>query len=210
VTTEVSVPNKLHGRLLASNRRLIRDVEYEFNGVRILFSEEKGANNVAIRGPKNDVEKAKVALKELVKHCEQTTEDVTISTEPEYITFLIAHDGAKMRKLREKFPSVRITFLTESEPCSRIMLIGKKEEVDAVKKIYLRRRPLLPADSLYDMVRFFDLNTLIRLVAENLALNRATQHALRLLRVPRVVRSLEVLHLLDTNFFYFDDKQKIK
>jgi hypothetical protein len=136
VTTEVSVPNKLHGRLLASNRRLIRDMEDEFGGVHILFPKEKGANNVTIRGPKTDVEKAEVALKELVKHCEQTTEEVTISTKPEYIKFLIGRDGAKVRKLREKFPSVRVAFPTESDPSPQIMLIGKKEEVDAVKKIY--------------------------------------------------------------------------
>jgi hypothetical protein len=52
VTTEVIIPNKLHGRLLASNRRLIRDVENEFGEVSILFPKEKGANSVTIRGRK--------------------------------------------------------------------------------------------------------------------------------------------------------------
>lgn len=141
IATEVSVPNRLHSRLLSGNRRLIRDIEDEFGGVHILFPKDKGSDKdkVTIRGPKDDVNKAEIALKELVKHCEQTTDEVIIETKPEYIKFLIGRDGAKVKKLREKYGSVRIVFPTEPSHGSQIVLAGKKEEVEAVKKIYLQQ-----------------------------------------------------------------------
>lgn len=75
----------------------------------------------------------------VVKHCEQTTDEVIIETKPEYIKFLIGRDGAKVKKLREKYGSVRIVFPTEPSHGSQIVLAGKKEEVEAVKKIYLQQ-----------------------------------------------------------------------
>jgi hypothetical protein len=109
--------------------------------------------------------------------------------------------------MREKFPSVRIAFLTESEPSTQMMLIGKQEEVEAVKKIYLGRHPLLLEDILFDMVRFFNFKTLIRLAPESRILNKAIKHALRLLR--RLIGPLTVLHLIEIKCL-FNLRKKIK
>lgn len=70
-------------------------------------------------------------MKEVATHCEATSEELLISTKPEYVKFLIGKDGINVRKLREKFPSVRIVFPTESdkEQTHNILLFGKKEEV---------------------------------------------------------------------------------
>ncbi|KAI1727538.1 KH domain-containing protein [Ditylenchus destructor] len=136
VTAELTIPNRIHTRLLSNGRRLIRDIEDEFGGVHILFPKEKGSDKVAIRGPKEDVAKAETALKEVAKHCEQTTEEVSIATKPEFVRFLIGRDGANVKKLREKYPTVRIVFPLETDQDHQILLIGKKDEVEAVKKIY--------------------------------------------------------------------------
>jgi hypothetical protein len=137
VTVEVPINAKIHPRLLANGRRLIRDIEDEHGGVHILFPKEKsGSDKVVIRGPKNDVAAAEKALKEVAKHCEETTEEASITTKPEYIRFLIGREGANIKKLREKYPNVRIMFPTEHDNDNKIWLLGKTDEVEAVKKIY--------------------------------------------------------------------------
>jgi hypothetical protein len=89
------------------------------------------------------------------------------------------------------------------------MLIGKNKEVDAFKNIYLRRRPLLLMDILFEVVRFLDIKTLIRLAPESRILNKAIKRALRLLRGPRLIGPLTVLHLIKIKCL-FNLRKKIK
>ena len=135
VTVEVTIPNKVHPRLLGHGRKLIRDIEDEFGGVHILFPKEKNSDKVIIRGPKDDVASAEKALKDVAKHVEETTEEASIPTKPEYIKFLIGREGANVKKIREAYPSVRIIF-PEAGGEQKIFLLGKKDEVEAVKKSY--------------------------------------------------------------------------
>lgn len=137
VTVEVPINIKIQPRLLANGRRLIRDIEDEHGGVHILFPKEKsGSEKVVIRGPKDDVNAAEKALKEVAKHCEETTEEAFVTTKPEYVRFLIGREGSAVKKLREKYPNVRIMFPTEQDNDNKIWLVGKKDEVEAVKKVY--------------------------------------------------------------------------
>jgi exosome complex RNA-binding protein Rrp4 len=135
VTSEVEIANKLHARLLGHNRRLIRDIEDEFGGVHILFPKEKASSKVTIRGPKDDVTRAEKALKDLAKNCEETTEEASVPIKSEYIRFLIGREGANVKKMRESYPSVRIMF-PEQNSDQKIVIVGKKDEVEAVRKIY--------------------------------------------------------------------------
>lgn len=61
----------------------------------ILFPKlsDKANDKVVIRGPKEDVAKAQETLKEVAKHCEQTTEEVVLETKPEFVKFLIGRGG---------------------------------------------------------------------------------------------------------------------
>lgn len=44
--------------------------------------------------------------------------------------FLIGRDGANVKKLWEKYPTVRIVFPKDTDVESNILLLGKKEEVN--------------------------------------------------------------------------------
>lgn len=60
---EVSIPSKLHNSLIGSKGRLVRSIMEECGGVHIHFpTEGSGIDKVTIRGPVEEVEKAKQQL----------------------------------------------------------------------------------------------------------------------------------------------------
>lgn len=66
--TEVSIPAKLHNSLIGSKGSLVRSVMEECGGVHIHFpAEGSGLDKVTIRGPADDVEKAKRQLLQLAE-----------------------------------------------------------------------------------------------------------------------------------------------
>lgn len=75
---EVSIPSKLHNSLIGSKGRFVRSIMEECGGVHIHFpSEGSGIDKVTIRGPAEDVEKAKQQLLALAeeKVCTQVYND---------------------------------------------------------------------------------------------------------------------------------------
>lgn len=72
----VEIPNKLHNSIIGAKGRLIRSIMEECGGVIIRFPQEGTSDKVTIRGPKDDVEKARKQLLELanekvqcIHHC---------------------------------------------------------------------------------------------------------------------------------------------
>lgn len=60
---EVSIPSKLHNSLIGSKGRFVRSIMEECGGVHIHFpTEGSGIDKVTIRGPIEEVEKAKQQL----------------------------------------------------------------------------------------------------------------------------------------------------
>lgn len=60
---EVSIPSKLHNSLIGSKGRFVRSIMEECGGVHIHFpTEGSGIDKVTIRGPLEEVEKAKQQL----------------------------------------------------------------------------------------------------------------------------------------------------
>lgn len=60
---EVSIPSKLHNSLIGSKGRFVRSIMEECGGVHIHFpTEGSGIDKVTIRGPVEEVEKAKQQL----------------------------------------------------------------------------------------------------------------------------------------------------
>ena len=63
---EVRIPSKHHQSLIGSKGRLIRAIMDECGGVHIHFPNEgSGSDRVTIRGPKDEVERAKKQLVDL-------------------------------------------------------------------------------------------------------------------------------------------------
>uniref|UniRef100_A0A915EMX8 K Homology domain-containing protein n=1 Tax=Ditylenchus dipsaci TaxID=166011 RepID=A0A915EMX8_9BILA len=106
----VKVAPGLHGHIIGRNGSLVNKLEDD-NDVKITRPNQTSPSEIRIEGKKEGVNKAVAAIQEIVKHLGQ-------------------------EKLREKYPSVQIVFPLESDQEHQILLIGKKDEVDAVKKIY--------------------------------------------------------------------------
>ena len=65
----VNLPHKLHNSIIGAKGRLIRSIMEECGGVIIRFPAEGSTNDkVIIRGPAEDVEKAKKQLLDLSDH----------------------------------------------------------------------------------------------------------------------------------------------
>uniref|UniRef100_A0A0N5A8M1 Vigilin n=1 Tax=Syphacia muris TaxID=451379 RepID=A0A0N5A8M1_9BILA len=136
VLKEVIIPQKIHSRLLGGGLRLIQDIQEDCGGVHIKFPPEKTiSDKVTIRGPKEDVERAEKLLLALAKDRELSSHEDTVTAKPEFHRFLIGKGGAKIKKIREGFPDVRILFPRETDTDKEtIHLVGKKDEVAEVKK----------------------------------------------------------------------------
>ena len=64
---EVNIPHKHHNAVIGAKGRLIRSIMDDCGGVSIKFPPEgSNSDTVLIRGPKDDVEKAKMQLLEIL------------------------------------------------------------------------------------------------------------------------------------------------
>jgi len=130
----VEIPNKLHNSIIGAKGRLIRSIMEECGGVIIRFPQEGTSDKVTIRGPKDDVEKAKKQLLELANEKKESSYTVEVHAKPEFHRFLIGKGGANVRALRED-TGARVIFPPQNEPEQEIITImGKKESVEAAKK----------------------------------------------------------------------------
>ncbi|XP_002734359.3 vigilin-like [Saccoglossus kowalevskii] len=103
-------------------------------GVMIHFPNEgSGSDKVTLRGPKDDVDKAKKQLMELANERAQSSFTAEVHAKPEYHKFLIGRGGTNIRKVRDR-TGARIVFPTsKDEDQELITIIGKKECVDDAK-----------------------------------------------------------------------------
>uniref|UniRef100_A0A3B3TUN7 Vigilin n=1 Tax=Poecilia latipinna TaxID=48699 RepID=A0A3B3TUN7_9TELE len=130
---DVSIPSKLHNLLIGSKGRLVRSIMEECGGVHIHFpTEGSGIDKVTIRGPVEEVEKAKQQLLALAeeKH-PSTTKPLTLY---EYHKFLIGKGGGNIRKVRDS-TGARIIFPTsEDKDQELITVVGTEEAVRTAQK----------------------------------------------------------------------------
>uniref|UniRef100_A0AC35TXN0 Vigilin n=1 Tax=Rhabditophanes sp. KR3021 TaxID=114890 RepID=A0AC35TXN0_9BILA len=136
ITVETVIPAKAKARFAFNGRRLLSDIEKECGNVFFSIPKEK-SDKITIRGPKEFVATAERLLNELLSNLNDQTEETTITAEQTYHKFLIGKAGGKVKKLREQYPTVRILFPEDAS--DDIYLVGKKEEVQAVKAILLKQ-----------------------------------------------------------------------
>ncbi|VDK56018.1 unnamed protein product [Gongylonema pulchrum] len=74
-------------------------------------------------------------LMALAKDRELSSFEDSVSAKPEFHRFIIGRGGARIKKIRELYPDVRVLFPRETDTeREKIHLVGKKEDVMKVKK----------------------------------------------------------------------------
>ncbi|XP_070764604.1 high density lipoprotein binding protein a isoform X1 [Enoplosus armatus] len=132
---EVSIPSKLHNSLIGSKGRFVRSIMEECGGVHIHFpTEGSGIDKVTIRGPIEEVEKAKQQLLALAEEKQTKSHTAELRAKPEYHKFLIGKGGGNIRKVRDS-TGARIIFPTaEDKDQELITVIGTEEAVREAQK----------------------------------------------------------------------------
>lgn len=136
ISEDVEIPARYHQSFIGAGGKLIQSIMEDCGGVQIKFPpSESGSNKVVIRGPKEEVEKAKKTLLEMSNERNLTGYTETIRSKPEHHRFLIGRNGSNIRKIRE-LTGARIVFPSDSEANSTkerdvITIVGRE---DAVKK----------------------------------------------------------------------------
>ncbi len=96
----IKIPHRLHNAVIGPKGKLVRSVMDECGGVRISFpSGESGSDDVKLHGPKEDVERARAMLLELMDEQEANNHTLELRCKPEYHRFLIGRGGANIRKV---------------------------------------------------------------------------------------------------------------
>ncbi|XP_012680775.1 high density lipoprotein binding protein a [Clupea harengus] len=132
---EVSIPSKLHNSLIGSKGRFVRSIMEECGGVHIHFpTEGSGIDAVTIRGPAEEVEKAKRQLLSLAEEKQIKSHTAELRAKPEYHKFLIGKGGANIRKVRDS-TGARIIFPTpDDQDQELITVVGTEEAVREAQK----------------------------------------------------------------------------
>ncbi|KAM7388711.1 hypothetical protein PAMP_024868 [Pampus punctatissimus] len=132
---EVSIPSKLHNSLIGSKGRLVRSIMEECGGVHIHFpTEGSGIDKVTIRGPVEEVEKAKQQLLALAEEKQTKSHTAELRAKPEYHKFLIGKGGGNIRKVRDS-TGARIIFPTPDDKDQELItVIGTEEAVREAQK----------------------------------------------------------------------------
>ncbi|KAJ8254798.1 hypothetical protein GJAV_G00197460 [Gymnothorax javanicus] len=134
---EVTIPAKLHNSLIGSRGCLVRSVKEECGGVHIRFpSGGSGSDRVTIRGPAEEVERARKQLLQLAEEKQIDHFTVELQAKPEYHKFLIGRGGANIRRVRER-TGARIIFPTPDDPEQELItIVGREEAVrDAQREL---------------------------------------------------------------------------
>ncbi|XP_045445479.1 vigilin [Melitaea cinxia] len=135
VTEEVTIAPKYYNSLIGAGGKLIHSIMEECGGVLIKFPPaDSESDKVLIKGPVEDVEKAKQQLLAHASERELTSHTAHVRAKPEHHKFLIGKNGANIKKIREQ-TGARIVFPTEKdEDKEAIFIIGREEQVEAARK----------------------------------------------------------------------------
>ncbi|KAL2733690.1 vigilin isoform X1 [Vespula squamosa] len=134
VVDEIMIPPKFYNFLIGTGGKLIHSIMEDCGGVTIKFpTAESRSDKVSIRGPKEDVEKAKQQLLELTNEKQLTSYSVEVRAKIQHHKFLIGKNGANIKRIRES-TGARIIFPTEEDQDKEVITImGKREAVEKAK-----------------------------------------------------------------------------
>jgi len=144
ISEELQIPAKYHQSFIGAGGKLIQSIMEDCGGVQIKFPpSDSGSDKVVIRGPKEEVEKAKKTLLEMSNEKNLSGYTETIRSKPEHHRFLIGRSGLNIKKIRES-TGARIIFPSDSEANNAkerdiITIVGREEAVKKARE-YLETR----------------------------------------------------------------------
>lgn len=135
VNEEITISPKYYNAMIGTGGKLISAIMEECGGVSIKFpSNESKSDKVSIRGPKEDVEKAKTQLLELANERQLMSYTAEVRTKQQHHKFLIGRNGASVKKIRDT-TGARVVFpQANDEDKEVITIIGKEENVLKAKE----------------------------------------------------------------------------
>lgn len=134
ITEEIQIPPKYYNSIIGAGGKLISSIMEECGGVSIKFpTPESKSDKVTIRGPKDDVERAKQQLLELSNEKQLSSFTAEVRANPKHHRFLIGKKGASIKKIRDS-TGARIVFPSNDDKDKEVItIIGKKENVETAK-----------------------------------------------------------------------------
>ncbi|XP_075165976.1 satellite-binding protein 1 Dp1 [Haematobia irritans] len=135
VTEEVQISPKYYNSIIGTGGKLISSIMEECGGVAIKFpTSESKTDKVIIRGPKDDVLKAKSQLLELANERQLASFTAEVRAKQQHHKFLIGKNGASIRKIRDA-TGARIIFPGNDDADKEVItIIGKEENVKQAKE----------------------------------------------------------------------------
>lgn len=135
VTEEITIPPKYYNSIIGAGGKLISSIMEECGGVSIKFpTPESKSDKVTIRGPKDDVERAKQQLLELSNEKQLSSFTAEVRANPKHHRFLIGKKGASIKKIRDS-TGARIIFPSNDDKDKEVItIIGKKENVETARQ----------------------------------------------------------------------------
>jgi polyribonucleotide nucleotidyltransferase len=135
VTEEITIPPKYYNSIIGAGGKLISSIMEECGGVSIKFpTPESKSDKVTIRGPKDDVERAKQQLLELSNEKQLSSFTAEVRANPKHHRFLIGKKGASIKKIRDS-TGARIIFPASDDKDKEVItIIGKKENVETARQ----------------------------------------------------------------------------
>lgn len=135
VSEEITIPSKHHTSLIGTGGKLISAIMEECGGVSIKFpSADSKSDKVTIRGPKEDVEKAKVQLLELSNERQISSFTAEVRAKPQHHRYLIGKNGSSIKQIRDTTGARVIFPNNQDEDKELITIIGKESAVKKAKE----------------------------------------------------------------------------
>ncbi|XP_040577947.2 vigilin isoform X3 [Lepeophtheirus salmonis] len=135
IVSEVAIPPKIHNTVIGAGGKLIQSIMDDCGGVSVVFPPfDSGSDKVVIRGPKEDVEKAKKMLLDLSSEKQLSSISDEIRANPSHHKFLIGRAGVNIQGIRDR-TGARIIFPNDKDGDKEVItILGTKEAVAAAKK----------------------------------------------------------------------------
>ncbi|KAG5895971.1 hypothetical protein JTB14_027971 [Gonioctena quinquepunctata] len=134
VSEEITIPPKFYNSLIGAKGKLIHSIMEDCGGVAIKFpTADSKSDKVTIRGPKEDVDRAKQQLLDLANERQLASYSVEVRAKSQHHKFLIGKNGANIKKIRDS-TGARIVFPSNTDEDREVItIIGKKEAVEEAK-----------------------------------------------------------------------------